>query len=73
LQRVVLASNFSLDQYPSPRSLADAPGSRQPPFSVGISILGLSAQLCIPVAFRLGSLRFLIPPLPTGVFCFPYG
>lgn len=33
----------------------------------------LSAQLCIPVAFRLGSLRFLIPPAPTKEFRFPYG
>jgi hypothetical protein len=53
LQREVLASNFSLDEESLPRSLGDAPGSRQPPFGVDISnCSALSAQLCLPVAFR---------------------
>ncbi|HEY4032783.1 MAG TPA: hypothetical protein VGL94_02325 [Ktedonobacteraceae bacterium] len=50
--KVPLAPNFSLDKSPSHHSLGDAPGSRQPPFSVSIA---LSAQLCLPVPFRLAA------------------
>jgi Polysaccharide lyase family 4, domain III len=38
LSLIGLAPNFSLDKYLFHRSLGDAPGSRQPPFGVGISI-----------------------------------
>ena len=51
----ILAPNFSLDKYPSHRSLDDVPGSRQPPLSVGIA---LSVQLCISVPFRLTAFAF---------------
>jgi len=69
----MLAPNFSLDQSPLPRSLGDAPGSRQPPFSVGISIFGPICQVMPSLCLSAGSLRFLIPPTPTEEFSFPYG
>lgn len=69
----MLASNFSLDKYLSHRSLGDVPGSRQPPFSVGISV---SSPICPVMDFcclSAGSVRFLILPFPTGEFGLPYG
>jgi hypothetical protein len=61
LSFLLLAPNFSPDLVTLTSFLGDVPGPRQPPFSVGIA---LSAQLCLPVAFRLAafaSWSFLFP------------
>jgi len=69
----VLAPNFSLDEFLSHRSLGDAPGSRQLPFSVGISIAGPICPVMIFCCLSTDSFRFLILPVPTGEFCLPCG
>ena len=69
----MLASNFSLDEYLSHQSLGDAPGSRQPPFSVGSSVSGPICPVMVSCCLSAGSLRFLTLPFPTEEFSFPYG
>jgi hypothetical protein len=65
---MILASNFSLDEYPSHRSLGGAPGPRQPPFSAGISVVGPICPVMFSCCLSVGSLRFLILPVPTKEF-----
>src|SRR5262249_54955176 len=73
LQRILLASNFSPDLVPLLRSLGDAPGSRQPPLGVGISLAGPICPVMISCCLSTGSFRFLILPVPTEDFYIPYG
>jgi len=55
------------------RSLGDVPGSRQPPFSAGISITGPICPVISSCCLSAGSLRFLILPTPTKGLRLPYG
>ena len=73
LLSLVLASNFSLDLYSARCSSGDAPGPRQPPFNVGISIAGPICPVMSSRCLSAGSFRFLVPPVPTGAFGFPCG
>jgi hypothetical protein len=66
----ILAPNFSLDKYPSHRSLGNVPGSRQPPLSVGIALVSPVMYFC---SLSVDSVRFLIPPTPTEALCLPCG
>src|SRR5215469_9662562 len=67
------ASNFSLDKFPLHRSLGDAPGPREPPFGVGISVSGPICPVMLSCCLSAGSLRFLVLPVPTEEFGLPCG
>src|SRR5258708_24531666 len=68
--KVPLAPNFSLDKYPSHRSLGDTPGSRQPRSTCGYCPICPVMSSC---SLSGDSLRFLILPVPTEAFCLPCG
>jgi len=53
--------------------LGDAPGSRQPPFGVGISVSGPIYPVMDSCYLSAGNVRFLILPVPTEEFSFPHG
>ena len=45
----------------------------EPPFSVGISLLGPICPVMCSCCLSAGSFRFLILPVPTEAFCLPCG
>ena len=75
LLRLDLASNFSLDEESSLRSLGDGPEPRLRSFDLGISILvddPIRRVMYFP-CLTAGDFRFLVPPLPARALGFPYG
>jgi hypothetical protein len=75
LLRLDLASNFSLDEESSLRSLGDGPEPRRRSFDLGISILvdGPIRRVMYFPCLTAGDLRFLVPPLPARGVGLPYG
>ncbi len=75
LLRLDLASNFSLDEESSPRSLGDGPEPRLRSFDLGISILfdGPIRWVMYFPCLTAGDIRFLVPPLPARGVGLPYG
>jgi hypothetical protein len=75
LLRLDLASNFSLDEESSLRSLGDGPEPRRRSFDLGISILfdGPIRRVMYFPCLTAGDIRFLVPPLPARGVGLPYG